>query len=89
MGFGGFKMLKQHKLFKVGNFIFKDDAFAPECQCGKEVYYLNIGRNHFWVCDNCKKYTHFGSNLLSSWRNEDKKIWEKNKKKLNTYEMVG
>lgn len=80
------RMLKQHTMFKVGNFIFKDDALAPDCECENDVYYLNIGRHHFWVCDNCQKYLYFGSNLLSSWRDENKEIWKRNKARLSRYE---
>ena len=82
-------MARQHRLFKVGNFIFDDDAFEPSCECGNEVYYLNIGRDHFWVCDHCRKCMYFGSNLMSSWRGQTEEEWELNRKKLSTYEMVG
>ena len=75
-------------MFKVGNFIFKEDEFAPECECGSDVYYLNIGRDHYWVCDKCKKYVYFGSNLLSTWRNQNKGIWERNKRLLSRYEEI-
>ena len=47
-----------------------------------ENYYLNIGRGHWMVCDKCKIKWFIGSNLFSSWREENEEIWKSNSEKI-------
>lgn len=71
-------------VFKIGDF-----AFDIECSCKKgQLLYLNIRRNHYAFCDNCKEKLYVGSNLLSSWRFETKKEWKKNFEKIKDYKIA-
>ena len=76
-------------MIKQGNFVIGSCWCDLSCSLGHKVRIINIERGHFGVCDECKTYIFLGSNLTSSWRNEDKDIWEKNKKELKNYNMVG
>jgi hypothetical protein len=50
--------------------------------------YLNVGRVHFVVCDDCEACWLIGSNLFSSWRHESKEVWQANEALLKTYRYV-
>ena len=50
--------------------------------CHEDGYYLNIGRDHWFICDEHKVAWCVGSNLFSSWQSEAKEDWERNRKKL-------
>ncbi len=54
--------------------------------CGAEPTILNVGRNHYACCHEHKVYWAIGSNLFSSWRDEEPDVWEENKKLLATYQ---
>ncbi len=59
-------------------------GYCPLCDNDPDEI-LNVGRNHFAVCHECKVYWALGSNLFSGWRNEEPEIWERNKKLLASY----
>ena len=46
---------------------------------------LNVGRDHYAVCHDCRAYQYIGSNLFSAWRNEEPADWERNEKILAIY----
>lgn len=56
--------------------------------CGSSAGYLNIERNHFYICHKHKKRWNVGSNLFSSWHNENEQIWKKNWKKISKYDEI-
>ena len=47
-----------------------DEYFGGCPECGKTDGYVNIGRNHWFVCDQHKTKWCAGSNLFSSWKDE-------------------
>jgi len=53
--------------------------------CGAPTEFLNIERNHYEVCRDCKKQIHFGENLHSAWRDESVEVWQANAKLLEGY----
>jgi len=63
------------------------DYFGGCPECGRTTY-LNVGRNQFITCDEHKVGDYIGGNMLSSWREENEEIWERNRKLLNTYTKV-
>jgi hypothetical protein len=56
--------------------------------CGGNDGYLNVGRDHWFKCDRHRMRWCAGSNLLSSWRYETPKDWERNRALLENYENV-
>ena len=72
----------------AGNFELGECFCDVRCRYGHETRLFNIGRGHFVACDGCRTFLCVGSNLMSSWRSEDKKIWQKNGDSVNGYEFV-
>ncbi len=56
--------------------------------CHSNDGYLNIGMDHWIVCDEHKMCWYVGSNLFSSWREETESDWERNRARLAGYEAV-
>jgi len=71
-----------------GNFYFGEFFADVRCLFGHEVRLFNIGRGHFFACDKCRTYILVGSNLMSSWREEDEGIWQKNSDSVNGYKFI-
>ena len=66
-----------------------DGTYFGACPvCGKTDGYLNVGRNHWFVCREHKKKWCAGSNLFSDWRDETEEKHEENAKLLESYETV-
>lgn len=63
----------------------KSDYFGLCPVCSNDPNILNVGRDHFAVCHEHKVYWLVGSNLFSSWRDEDPEIWNINSRLLATY----
>ena len=59
-------------------------GYCPLCD-NEPAEILNVGREHYAICHNCRAYWHVGSNLFSAWRNEEPAVWECNKKLLAIY----
>ncbi len=59
-------------------------GYCPLCDSDPDEI-LNVGREHYAVCHDCRVYWHIGSNLFSGWRDEEPEVWECNKKLLATY----
>jgi len=72
----------------LGNFVLGEFFGDVKCIHGHETRLFNIGRGHFVACDTCRTYMHVGSNLMSSWRQENKAIWQRNDDSLKGYELV-
>lgn len=65
------------------------DAYFGGCPvCGKTDGYMNIGREHWFVCDEHMTKWHIGSNLFSCWRDEAEAVWQQNTEKLAGYRDV-
>lgn len=65
-----------------------DEYFGGCPECGRTNGYLNIGRNHWLVCDEHRTKWLVGSNLFSCWREEDETIWRQNWERLQPYREV-
>lgn len=68
--------------------ITTDEYFGGCPTCGKTDGYLNIGRDHWFVCDAHSAKWCIGSNLFSSWREQSEASWQENAKKLAGYQEV-
>ena len=65
-----------------------DEYFGGCPQCGKNNGFLNIGRGHWFVCDDHKTTWLIGSNLFSCWRDETEADWQRNDYRLAEYSNV-
>jgi hypothetical protein len=63
-----------------------DDYFGSCPVCHKSDGYLNIHRDHYGVCHEHHKFWPIGSNLFSSWMEEDTGVWIENSNKMENYE---
>jgi len=72
----------------TGNFIMGECFCDITCRYGHPVRLFNIGRAHYAACDRCRSYLFLGSNLMSSWRHENKDIWQANTNKVKAYQFV-
>ena len=66
----------------------QDDMFGLCPKCGSYDAILNVEADHWAVCDGCRTTWHIGTNMLSSWREEDGAVWSENAAKINDYEEV-
>ena len=57
-------------------------------KCGRNDGYLNVGKSHWFVCDEHKTTWFVGSNLFSSWREQSQEVWEENARQLSEYKDV-
>lgn len=57
-------------------------------KCGRTDGYLNIGCDHWFVCDRHKTKWYIGSNLFSCWKEETPETWLKNQDKLAYHREV-
>jgi hypothetical protein len=64
------------------------DYFGTCPECGKGGHYLNVGRNHWFVCDAHKVKWYAGSNLFSSWKEESEETWKANDELLKGYTLA-
>jgi hypothetical protein len=56
--------------------------------CGQTDGYLNINRDHYFVCHEHKLRWLVGSNLFSTWRDEEPEVWQQNKALLSGYREI-
>jgi len=71
-----------------GNFALGTWFGDVKCTHGHPVRLLNIQRNHIVACDICRAFIHVGSNLMSSWRQENRDVWEENWLSIAGYREV-
>jgi hypothetical protein len=62
-----------------------DDHFGSCPECGQASAYVNIGREHWFYCDEHRVKWCVGENLFSSWRYQDPAEWAANHRKLQGY----
>jgi len=72
----------------LGNFILGEFFGDVKCRHGHETRLFNIGRGHFVACDTCRTYIFVGSNLMSTWRQENEAVWKRNSESVEGYELV-
>lgn len=72
----------------AGNFEIGEFFADVRCRFGHEVRIFNINRGHFIACDTCRTCTFVGSNLMSSWREENEEIWRKNSYSVKGYKFI-
>lgn len=73
---------------RVGNFVLCECFGAVACCHGHEVRLFNIGRGHWWACDQCRTCVLVGSNLMSTWRYEEEATWRKNAESIRGYRQL-
>lgn len=67
----------------------RSDATFGVCPiCKGQDGFMNLGREHWFVCMEHKTKWCAGSNLFSSWRYESEEIWEENARILEDYQEV-
>ena len=49
---------------------------------------FNLHRGHYVACDTCRTYIFVSANLMSSWRQENKDIWQANYDSVNGYRFI-
>jgi hypothetical protein len=64
------------------------DRFGVCPVCGVGDLFLNVGRTHWFCCEEHEVTWFVGANLFSSWRHEDEETWRKNEEKLKGYRVV-
>lgn len=81
------KKLRNERELKLKK--LRHENYFGNCSvCGRDNRCLNIGKAHYYVCHKHKKKWYVGSNLFSSWRDENEKIWKKNAKKIHKYDEI-
>ena len=66
-----------------------DDTYFGTCPyCGGNDGFFNIGRVHFFVCDEHKVLWPYGENLFRCWRDETQLDWDRNAKQYADYKRV-
>lgn len=65
-----------------------DDRFGNCPTCHKTNGFLNVGRDHWFVCDRHRSKWWVGSNLFSCWRDQDEQGRLVNVHKLAGYREV-
>ena len=68
--------------------ITTDEYFGGCPKCGESDGHLNVGRNHWAVCDTHKTTWPIGENLFSGWHDETEADWQRNEEKLAGYRQV-
>ncbi len=68
--------------------ITTDEYFGGCPKCGKTDGYVNVGRNHWNLCDEHKTKWPIGANLFSSWKEETEAHWRRNANLLEGYTQV-
>jgi len=71
------------------NFDMGESFCDVKCRHGHETRWFNIGRGHYVACDTCKTYVFVGADLMSSWQQENRNIWEANFNRVEGYKFMG
>ena len=75
---------RKHLSFGLGE--PNHDGDCP--RCGGGWVCLNVGRNHWAICERDQVCWSLGSNLFSSWRYETEDLWHRNAETLERCEQV-
>ena len=69
--------------------VFDRDNYWGHCRHPQHRnYYINLGRAHWMVCDECKIKWFVGENLFSSWRGQTEHMWQRNWEHIKRYREV-
>ena len=59
------------------------------CRCGLPAWWgYNVGRDHWFYCDECRTRWVVGSNLFGNWREETEADWAANRKRYGDYTKI-
>jgi hypothetical protein len=61
------------------------DSCCPRCE---DYMILNLGRQHYGICESHNYSWHIGENLYSGWREEDPRSWADNEQRLLATDRV-
>lgn len=64
------------------------DTFGGCPVCGRNDGFLNVGRAHWFVCDEHMTKWCVGNNWFRCWRRETEEIWKENASCLSAYREV-
>ena len=64
------------------------DYFGGCPKCGRHDGYLNVGSEHWFYCERHRTKRCVGSNLFSSWREQDEASFLRNARELSAYSEV-
>ena len=67
-----------HAVARFSARVTTTEYFGGCPHCGRNDGYLNIGREHWFVCHRHRAKWWVGSNLFSCWREETEETWRKN-----------
>src|SRR5262249_15972331 len=56
--------------------------------CGKTDGFFNLGRAHFFVCDEHPVKWFVGENLFRGWKEKTREVWEPNARQFGHYTDV-
>ena len=77
------------EVVRLANYKVETNEYFGGCpHCGKNDGYLNVGREHWFVCHQHRATWWAGSNLFSAWRDETEDDWRKNEGRMHDYEVV-
>lgn len=65
-----------------------ENYFGGCPECGGTNGFVNVGANHWFVCDEHRTKWCCGTNLFSHWREEDEAEWLRNANLLSGYREV-
>ena len=71
-----------------GNFELGEGFPEVRCIHGHPVRIFNLHRDHWVACDTCQTCMVLGGNLMSSWKQENEAIWQRNRESLKGYRVV-
>ena len=80
--------MNQETLRLAANFDLGECFCDVRCRYGHATRLFNVGRNHYVACDTCRTYMFVGSNLMSSWRWENRETWQQNRESVGGYRLV-
>jgi len=86
------KIILATQIIKIRNYLYEigliQQYYFGACYCGKTSGYFNIGRNHWFCCNDCKTRWCIGNNLFSSWRSESEDEWKENIERYKDYKEI-
>ena len=65
-----------------------DNSFGVCPTCRAHNGYLNIRRNHWFVCEVHRTTWFAGANIFFCWKDEDCVTWLRNQEKLRSFSIV-
>jgi hypothetical protein len=63
----------------------KSAHFGVCPKCGRTSGYLNIGRDHWFICRRHRVKWYVASGIFPDWLHEDESVWKKNSELLSSF----